>query len=67
VASRTGGLELAGDHNPEYAIIDLRIGPDSGLELVKRLKAMDTDIRMVIPPAPTRSSTPWRATAGMQA
>ncbi len=43
-----GGLELAGDHNPEYAIIDLRIGHESGLELVTGLKAMDTDIRMVI-------------------
>jgi len=43
-----GGLELAGDHNPEYAIIDLRIGHQSGLELVKGLKAMDTDLRMVI-------------------
>ena len=43
-----GGLELAGDHNPEYAIIDLRIGHESGLELVKGLKAMDTDLRMII-------------------
>lgn len=43
-----GGLELAGDHNPEYAIIDLRIGHESGLELVEGLKAMDTDLRMVI-------------------
>jgi len=43
-----GGLVLAGKHNPEYAIIDLRIGSESGLELVKRLKAMETDLRMVI-------------------
>ena len=43
-----GGLELAGDHNPEYAIIDLRIGHESGLELVKGLKAMNTGLRMVM-------------------
>ncbi len=44
----SAGIELAGDHNPEYAIIDLRIGDDSGLELVKALKAMDTNMRMII-------------------
>ncbi len=43
-----GALELASDHNPEYAVIDLRIGNESGLEVVKQLKAMDTGIRMVI-------------------
>ncbi len=43
-----GGLALAEAHNPEYAVIDLRIGQESGLELVKRLQAMETDLRMVI-------------------
>ena len=43
-----GGLELSGDHNPEYAVIDLRIGHDSGLELVQKLKAMDTDMRILV-------------------
>ncbi len=43
-----GAVELANDHNPEYAVIDLRIGSESGLEVVKQLKSMDTGIRMVI-------------------
>lgn len=42
------GLDLAIEHNPEYAVIDLRIANASGLALVKQLKAMDTDIRMLI-------------------
>ncbi len=43
-----GALELAGDHNPEYAVIDLRLGNESGLEVVKQLKAMGSNVRMVI-------------------
>ena len=42
------GLTLAREHNPEYAVIDLRIGQESGLELVERLKALDEEIRMVV-------------------
>jgi two-component system response regulator RegA len=44
----TTGLELAADHQPEYAIIDLRIGPDSGLELVENLHAQHPHTRMLM-------------------
>ncbi|MGD8630234.1 MAG: response regulator, partial [Gammaproteobacteria bacterium] len=30
-------LQLARDKEPEYAVVDLRIGTESGLELVKQL------------------------------
>ena len=32
-------LQLAGEIEPEYAVVDLRIGHESGLELVKQLAA----------------------------
>jgi two-component system, response regulator RegA len=35
------GMLAAESHLPEYAIIDLRIGHDSGLELVKTLISLD--------------------------
>jgi len=34
-------LQLARDTEPEYAVVDLRIGTESGLELVKQLAALD--------------------------
>jgi two-component system response regulator RegA len=42
------GLELAADHRPDYAIIDLRIGHESGLELVEKLHAQNPDLRMLM-------------------
>lgn len=42
------GLALAEKHNPEYAIIDLRIGQESGLTLAEHLHAIDENTRMVI-------------------
>ncbi len=42
------GLELASDHHPDYAIIDLRIGHESGLELVEKLHAQNPDLRMLM-------------------
>lgn len=41
-------LTLAQEMDPEYAVIDLRIGHESGLELVQRLKALDMHTRIVI-------------------
>lgn len=41
-------LELARQKTPEYAIIDLRLGQESGLTLAERLHALDETIRMVI-------------------
>ncbi len=37
------GLALAEQNTPEYAVIDLRIGHDSGLELVKKLMSLDSN------------------------
>lgn len=42
------GLTLAEDTEPEYAIIDLRIGHDSGLEMVKKLISLDGNTRIVM-------------------
>ncbi len=42
------GLALAEQLTPEYAVIDLRIGHDSGLALVKALKELDANTRIVI-------------------
>ncbi len=42
------GIELAEQTEPEYAVIDLRIGYDSGLELVKKLISLDDNTRIVM-------------------
>ncbi|MEQ1621144.1 MAG: response regulator transcription factor [Methylococcales bacterium] len=42
------GIELAELNLPEYAVIDLRIGHDSGLELVKKLISLDDNTRIVM-------------------
>lgn len=44
----TMGMELAADHQPDYAIIDLRIGHESGLELVEKLHAQNPTLRMLM-------------------
>jgi len=41
-------LKLAQEMEPEYAVVDLRIGTESGLELVKRLAALDENTRIVM-------------------
>jgi two-component system response regulator RegA len=41
-------LALAEEHEPEYAVIDLRIGHESGLALVARLIALDSNTRVVV-------------------
>lgn len=38
-----GGIALAEQYLPEYAVIDLRIGHESGLELVKKLISLDAN------------------------
>ena len=35
-------------HEPEYAVVDLRIGTESGLELVKQLAELDENTRIVM-------------------
>ena len=42
------GSDLAEKAEPEYAVIDLRIGYDSGLSLVKRLVELDDHTRIVM-------------------
>lgn len=42
------GLALAETVDPEYAVIDLRIGHESGLLLVKRLAELDVNTRIVM-------------------
>jgi two-component system response regulator RegA len=42
------GIVLAEQTEPEYAVIDLRIGFDSGLELVKKLISLDDNTQIVM-------------------
>lgn len=42
------GVLLAESVDPEYAVIDLRIGAESGLVLVKRLHEIDANTRIVM-------------------
>ncbi len=42
------GMEKAQHLDPEYAVIDLRIGQESGLSLAKQLHERDENTRMVI-------------------
>ena len=41
-------VRAAETQEPEYAVIDLRIGQESGLSLVEKLHAMDENTRIVI-------------------
>jgi two-component system response regulator RegA len=41
-------LKLAQELEPEYAVVDLRIGSESGLELVKQLAALDENTRIIM-------------------
>jgi len=42
------GIALAEQNIPEFAVIDLRIGLDSGLELVKKLISLDDNTQIVM-------------------
>jgi len=44
----TTALQLAREQQPEFAVVDLRIGSESGLELVKQLAAMDENTRTIM-------------------
>jgi two-component system response regulator RegA len=43
-----GGVTLAEEVDPEYAVVDLRIGQESGLALVQRLQELDANTRIVM-------------------
>jgi two-component system response regulator RegA len=42
------GLALAEQVEPEYAVIDLRIGHESGLELVQKLISLDSNTQIIM-------------------
>jgi two-component system response regulator RegA len=42
------GIILAEKTDPEYAVIDLRIGHDSGLEMVKKLISLDDNTHIIM-------------------
>ncbi len=42
------GLAQAAELTPEYAVVDLRIGHASGLVLIKKLKELDVNTRIVV-------------------
>lgn len=44
----TTAIQLAEQTEPEYAVIDLRIGFESGLEMVKKLISLDSNTRIVM-------------------
>ncbi|MCX7089615.1 MAG: response regulator transcription factor [Methylococcales bacterium] len=44
----TSGCRVAEEVEPEYAVIDLRIGLESGLEMVKQLIALDSNTQIVM-------------------
>ena len=44
----TEAMKLAGSHKPAYAIVDLRIGDESGLQLVENLVSSNPDISIVM-------------------
>jgi two-component system response regulator RegA len=41
-------LQLAAQTEPEFAVVDLRIGTESGLELVKQLAEQDENTRIIM-------------------
>ena len=41
-------VQLAQQTEPEYAVVDLRIGTESGLELVKQLAVLDENTRIIM-------------------
>lgn len=44
----TQGIAFAEQTEPEYAVIDLRIGLDSGLEMVEKLISLDDNTQIVM-------------------
>jgi two-component system response regulator RegA len=49
LAQGTGAaLQLARMHRPAFALVDLRLGEESGLELIEPLKAIREDMRILL-------------------
>lgn len=47
-SNRAGALEALEVHRPQVALVDLTLGKDSGLELIKDLRALSPDIRILV-------------------
>ena len=47
-ATAAEAMQFARDEAPELALVDLRIGADSGLELIHLLKSIDAGTRIVV-------------------
>ncbi|MCK4952144.1 MAG: response regulator, partial [Gammaproteobacteria bacterium] len=47
-SSVASGIELASNNPPEYAVVDLRLPNESGLEMVSELKRLDENTRIVV-------------------
>jgi DNA-binding NarL/FixJ family response regulator len=46
--SASGALDAARKCKPDMALLDLRLGPDDGLELIKILRAEQPDLRILV-------------------
>jgi len=42
------GVTLATEHAPDLAIIDLRIGDENGLDIVRKLRSMDSTMYLIM-------------------
>ena len=47
-SSEAEACRLAGAESPEYAVVDLRLGNDSGLDVVRALRAIDAETKIVV-------------------
>jgi two-component system, response regulator RegA len=48
VADAAAAIRSANDESPEMAVVDLRLPDDSGLEVVRQLKAIDASTAIVV-------------------
>lgn len=46
--TKADAVDLARTKAPDVAVVDLSLGPSSGLDLVKTLKALDEDVRILV-------------------
>lgn len=43
-----GALSLARERRPDFVLLDLKLGPESGLELIVPLRALDAGLRIIL-------------------
>lgn len=46
--SITSAVQTANAYSPNYAVIDLRLGNESGLQIIPKLKALNSKIKIVV-------------------